>query len=100
MNCKVEFSKFVKTDLKEIKDWYKKINKKLVDRFFEEFENEIKFLAENPSSKEIKYNNCRICYLKSFPFGIHYQYFDSNNSILIIGIYHSSRNPKVWKTIL
>ncbi|WP_313598758.1 type II toxin-antitoxin system RelE/ParE family toxin [Epilithonimonas vandammei] len=97
MKNRVDFSPFVKIDLKEIKDWYKKINEKLVVRFFEEFQNEIEFLSENPLSKEIKYNQCRICYLKNFPFGIHYQYFDSNNSILIIGIYHSSRNPKIWK---
>jgi plasmid stabilization system protein ParE len=100
MKSRIDFSPFVKTDLKEIKDWYKKINKKLVDRFFEEFENEIKFMARNPLSKEIKYNYCRICYLKNFPFGIHYQYFDSSNSILIIGVYHSSRNPGIWKSRL
>lgn len=56
MKNRVDFSPFVKIDLKEIKDWYKKINEKLVVRFFEEFQNEIEFLSENPLSKEIKYN--------------------------------------------
>ncbi|SDG57192.1 type II toxin-antitoxin system RelE/ParE family toxin [Epilithonimonas hungarica] len=100
MNCRIEFSAFVKTDLKEIDDWYRKINKKLLLRFYEEFENEVKFLRENPLSKEKKYNDCRICYLKDFPFGIHYKYDDLSNSILIIGIYHTSRNPKIWQTRL
>ena len=100
MKNRIDFSPFVKTDLKEIKDWYQKINKTLVDRFFKEFENETQLLSQNPLSKEVKYKDCRISYLKNFPFGIHYKYFDSDNSILIIGIYHVSRNPEIWKSRL
>lgn len=97
MNCRIEFSASVKADLKEIDDWYRKISKHLVERFYEEYNDEINFIRENPFSKEKKYDECRICNLNKFPFAIHYQYFESQNSILIIGIYHSSRNPNIWK---
>lgn len=97
MRAKIIFSPFVKDDLKNGKDWYNKIDKKLASRFLNEYRENINFISENPSSKEIRYGNLRISYLTSFPFGIHYEFIENENTITVYSVFHTSRNPKIWK---
>jgi len=87
----------VKNDLKEINNWYRKIDKKLLDNFLKEFRYKIDFIKENPLSCELKYDNNRIVFLKKFPFGIHYFYNEQGNLIEIYSVFHTSRNPEQWK---
>lgn len=97
MNCKIEFSPLVKSDLINIKKWYNKIDKKLFSKFLKEYKSKIRFISENPNSCAVKYDNFRISFLNKFSYGIHYQYFYKTNTILIISIFHTSRNPGIWK---
>ncbi len=87
----------MKNDLKEINNWYRKIDKKLLDNFLKEFRYKIDFIKENPLSCELKYDNNRIVFLKKFPFGIHYFYNEHKNLIEIYSVFHTSRNPEQWK---
>lgn len=48
MKAELIYSPFVKNDLKEIHDWYRKIDKKLWNKFKEEFQSKISFIKENP----------------------------------------------------
>ncbi|MEN4760202.1 type II toxin-antitoxin system RelE/ParE family toxin [Chryseobacterium sp. C39-AII1] len=97
MEIKLIYSPFVKQDLKEINDWYKKINKKLWINFMKEFRSKINFIKENPLSFEFKYDHNRIVFLKKFPYGIHYSYNAEENIIEIYSIFHTSRDPEQWK---
>lgn len=98
VEIKLIYSHFVKQDLKEINDWYKKIDKKLWNHFIKEFRSKINFIRENPLSFEQKYDYNRIAFLKKFPYGIHYFYNEEKNLIEIYSVFHTSRNPEQWKT--
>ncbi|MBD3904843.1 type II toxin-antitoxin system RelE/ParE family toxin [Chryseobacterium sp. Ch-15] len=97
MATKLIYSHFVKNDLKEINNWYRKIDKKLLDNFLKEFRYKINFIKENPLSCELKYDENRIVFLKKFPFGIHYFYNKEKNLIEIYSVFHTARNPEQWK---
>lgn len=94
---KLIYSHFVKDDLKEINEWYKKINKKLWNNFIKEFRLKVNFIKENPLSFEVKYDYNRIVFLKRFPYGIHYSYNEEENIIEIYSVFHTSRSPEHWK---
>jgi hypothetical protein len=60
------FSKYVQNDLKDIINWYAKINIKISNTFIEQFYECIRIIKENPTSFEIRYENKRIAFLKIF----------------------------------
>jgi plasmid stabilization system protein ParE len=97
VGIKLIYSHFVKNDLKEINDWYKKIDKKLGNNFIKEFRLKINFIKENPLSFEFKYDHNRIVFLKKFPYGNHYFYNEEKNIIEIYSVFHTSRDPEEWK---
>ncbi|WP_294199741.1 MULTISPECIES: type II toxin-antitoxin system RelE/ParE family toxin [Chryseobacterium] len=96
MKAKLIYSHFVKSDLKEIHDWYKNIDKKLWNKFKQEFQSKINFIKENPLIFEIRYDRQRILFLKKFPYGIHFIYDEKQNCIEIYSVFHTSRNPEQW----
>ncbi|WP_294318923.1 type II toxin-antitoxin system RelE/ParE family toxin [uncultured Chryseobacterium sp.] len=96
MEAELIYSHFVKDDLKEIHDWYKKIDKKLWNQFKKEFQSKINFIKENPLTFEIKYDRQRILFLKKIPYGIHFIYDEKQNRIEIYSVFHTSRNPEQW----
>ena len=96
MKAKLIYSPFVKEDIKNGVQWYTKINKKLSQEFLKEYRAKIVFLSKNPNSAEIKYENHRISFLKIFPYGIHYEFFENENTIIVYAVFHTSRNPKIW----
>ena len=96
MKAEIVYTHFVKVDLKEINQWYRKIDKKLWIFFLKEFRLKINFIKENPLASEIKYDFYRIVFLQKFPYGIHYQFDDEKNIITIYSVFHTSRNPGNW----
>jgi len=97
MTIKIIYSKYVKDDLKDITQWYSRINNVLTKKFSSDFRNKISLIKDNPQSFEIKYENTRIVFLDNFPYGIHYELFETESCIKIYAIFHTSRNPQIWQ---
>jgi len=95
--AKVFITKNADFDLLEISDWYNAKNKELIWVFLKDFKEKVKNISENPFACEIRYESFRIAYLKKFPFGIHYYYNEERNLIEIYSVFHTSRNPELWK---
>ncbi|MDR6160216.1 plasmid stabilization system protein ParE [Chryseobacterium sp. SLBN-27] len=95
--AKMVISENADFDLKEIADWYNARNKKLIWIFLKDFKEKVKFISENPLACEVRYENFRIIYLKKFPFGIHFKYDENKNLIEIYSVFHTSRDPEIWK---
>jgi plasmid stabilization system protein ParE len=86
----------VKNDIFEAKKWYKNQFDGLEKRFAAEIKSGINQLSINPKYFQKKYKNIRVFYTSVFPFSIYYD-FDDFSTIIILGIFHTSRNPEIFK---
>lgn len=92
-NFIVHYSEEAQLDLLKAVKWYNGLNSQLGKRLKREIKNvEIQILS-NPSFASIKYRNVRTVACKIFPYSIHYEIDVENNHILIISIFHFSREP-------
>jgi len=81
-------------DIQEAVIWYESKSIALKIRFLNEVEELLKFLLLFPSSKQIRFDNTRLAFLKDFPFGVHY--LVEVNKVIVLRVLHTSRNPKNW----
>ena len=88
---------YAKEDLSDASKWYEQRQKHLGKRFLKEIKEAIDAISRNPTIYQVRYDNTRVYFTKTFPYGIHYQYFDTKNEILIKAVFHTSRNSMDWK---
>ena len=96
MKAKKVISTYAKADLSDISKWYEKQQKGLGRRFLNEMKESIETISKIPQGFSVRYDDNRIYYTKTFPYGIHYQYIASKNEIHIKAIFHTARNPQIW----
>lgn len=90
MSYKIVILKEAEVDYKESLLFYKNINPKLAVRFNDSFKKSIASITKNPFQFQIKYDNIRIIFFRTFPYAIHYSIYES--SVVIKSIFHTSRN--------
>jgi len=93
MNYKIVIIEEAKMDYKKSLQWYKNIHPKLAIRFNDSFKNSIAVIKKDPFLFQIKYDNVRIIFFKTFPYAIHYSIYE--NCIVIKSIFHTSRNSEL-----
>lgn len=82
-------------DIQHIVDYYDRIRSHIADTFLENLYAEFDVIVENPNLFQKKYRNTRVRYLKKFPYGIHY--IVQEETIEILAVIHTKRNPEIWK---
>ncbi|MBZ4033142.1 type II toxin-antitoxin system RelE/ParE family toxin [Flavobacterium sp. 17A] len=93
MSYKIVILEEAKADYKESLLFYKDLNPKLAIRFNDSFKRSIAFISKDPFLFQIKYDNTRIIFFKTFPYAIHYTIYE--DTIVIKSIYHTSRNSEL-----
>lgn len=93
MNYKIVIIEDAKIDYKKSLLWYKNIHPKLAIRFNDSFKNSIAVIKKDPFLFQIKYDNVRIIFFKTFPYSIHYSIYE--NCIVIKSIFHTSRDSEL-----
>ncbi|AWG21939.1 hypothetical protein FFWV33_10585 [Flavobacterium faecale] len=96
MRAKVKFALHVKQDIKQATTWYNQAQKGLGTRFFKNIKEEINFIANQPECFQIRYETIHVAVIKIFPYTIHYQFLKSENTIIILGVFHTSIHPEKW----
>ncbi len=91
----VVFRKISNYDLKDTVDFYNFEQPGLGDRFFKNPSEKIEKINNHPLAYAIRYEEIRCAKINHFPFMVHF--IDQPESIIVIGIIHTSRNPKLWK---
>ncbi|WP_353079575.1 type II toxin-antitoxin system RelE/ParE family toxin [Flavobacterium sp.] len=96
MRAKIKYAFFVKEDIKEAVNWYNKAQNGLGTRFLKNVKEKINSVAKNPETIQIRYNDVQIAVVNTFPYTIHFQFHKEQNTIFILGIFHTSKNPENW----
>ncbi len=86
-----------KADIREAALWYNEKQKGLGKRFITEVREKVHFIKQNPKASNVRYNGVRTTVLNVFPFMIHYTIDKNNKTIIVSAVFHTSRNPVVWK---
>lgn len=89
---KIKFTFKAKKEFINSAQFYESRRSGLGRRFEKEIKKQVEFIQNNPKSAELKYEDIRVLVVKIFPFTIHYKI--ENEYIVIVAIFHSSRNPE------
>ncbi len=85
-----------KADISEAALWYNEKQKGLGKRFTAEVREKVHFIKQNPKASNVRYDSVRTAVLNVFPFMIHYTINESNKTMIVSAVFHTSRNPDVW----
>jgi len=93
---RIELTCFAEFDIQDSVQWYNEASNGLGKRFYINVKSTISLIQRNPKHFPERYKNIHTARVKKFPFMIHYQINETGKAIIIIGIIHTSRNPKIW----
>ena len=96
MKYKVIVRPEAELDLSDAVKWYEENLKGLGSNFLLSVEAAIQSLSRNPETYPKVYKNIRRALIRKFPFGVHY--IIEENQIIILAVFHFSRNPNNWKS--
>lgn len=93
---KIELTSFAELDIQESIQWYNDASNGLGNSFYKNIKSTISLIQRNPKYFPVRYKTIHTALVKEFPFMIHYQINETNEAIIILGVIHTSRNPKIW----
>ena len=83
-------------ELTEARQWYSHQRQDLDLEFMQCIEDALSMILSNPHLFPLVYRNLRRAVVRRFPFAIFYEV--TVEEIQIIAVFHSRRNPEVWKS--
>lgn len=95
MSYTITIAKAAEDDIRKAFLWYESQKEFLGNSFETHITSAIENILDNPLKFQIRYGNTRIFLLKKFPYGIHFNV--NQNNILIIAVFHTSRDSGNWK---
>ncbi|MGQ7945655.1 type II toxin-antitoxin system RelE/ParE family toxin [Flavobacterium sp. WC2509] len=84
-------------DIQETFEWYEMQLKGLGLRYKTQVKKQINSLKKDPYLFSIKYNEIRCRKIEKFPFLIHYLINENTKNVIVFAVFHTSRNPEIWK---
>ncbi|TAL20924.1 MAG: type II toxin-antitoxin system RelE/ParE family toxin [Nitrospirae bacterium] len=82
-------------EFNEAGDWYEQERTGLGLEFLAEIERLIQRIADNPKQFPILYRDVRKAVVRRFPYCVYFRERDQH--IVVLAVFHSARNPAVWK---
>ena len=85
------------TDVDEAAAWYESQRDGLRVDFLLKFDEAIEFLQSHPKIFSLVLVHFRRMLMNRFPYAIYYSVDDELKEIDVVGVFHTSMNPEVWK---
>lgn len=83
-------------DLIEAIEWYNERQSNLGFRFYRATQTTIQLIKENPEVFAIRYKTTRTAIIRKFPFMIHFMIDKQTESITVLAVLCTYRNPEFW----
>lgn len=94
---KVKIEPQALADIQEITDWYNEQQIGLGGRFQKTVIKHINSLCKDPQVYAIRYKEIRCMNIKKFPYMTHFYINDANNTVEVLAVISTSRNPVTWQ---
>ena len=94
---KVKIEPEALADIQEITDWYNEQQANLGKRFQNTTLKQINNLQLDPQIYTLRYNEIRCMIVKKFPYMVHFYINQENNSVEVLAVISTERNPKIWR---
>lgn len=95
MNLPIVFQLEAQAEFDEALDWYEQ-QAGLGQNFLECIAEVLTRIESMPESQEVIFEDIRRAVVRRFPYSVFYQI--ETNQIVIIAVFHSKRNPKIWQS--
>lgn len=83
-------------DIQQITDWYNQQQPGLGRRFQKTIIKQVDNLNKNPHIHTVRYKQIRCALVKKFPYMVHFYINDNTDTIEVLAVISTSRNPKMW----
>lgn len=91
----IVFRRQARLEFDEAGDWYEKERPGLGLEFLSEIHHLIQHIVSNPEQFPMLYRDVRKAVARRFPYCIYFR--ERNQKIIVLAVFHSARNPAVWK---
>src|SRR6266404_5791629 len=95
MTLPVRFLPEAKEEFDAAADWYEQRQIGLGIDFVTKIREVVRSVAQNPRMHAKVYGDVRKAVVKRFPYLVLYR--EDATEVIIVSVFHSSRNPGIWK---
>ena len=95
MKRPIVFRRAARVEFDEAFEWYEKRRNGLGSEFAEIVDQAITRIRSNPQEFGFVYQDIRCAVVRRFPYGIYFR--EEAGTILVLAVFHGSRDPKVWQ---
>jgi plasmid stabilization system protein ParE len=92
----IRFTPEADAELTEAREWYAHQRKDLDLEFMQCIDNVLSRIARNPQVFPLVHRDLRRAVVSRFPFAVFFEL--TSDEIQVIAVFHSRRNPEMWKS--
>lgn len=92
----IVFRHQARRELDDAGDWYEQERIGLGLEFFAEIERLLHSITGNPEQFPVLYRGTRKAVARRFPYCVYFR--ERNQRIVVVAVFHSARNPALWKS--
>jgi toxin ParE1/3/4 len=96
MTRPVVYRREAQLEFDEAFDWYEGRRAGLGGEFAGAVQQTIDRIIANPERHGLVHSDVRCALVRRFPYGVYYQ--TEEQRIVVVAVFHSSRDPKVWQS--
>ena len=96
MAYSISIAEVAENDIREAFLWYEEQKTNLGSLFGQHVSKAVESIQGNPLKTQIRYGNTRIFLLEKFPYGIHFPVNETKKHVLIVAVFHTSKDAESW----
>lgn len=93
---KVKIEPEALADIQEITDWYNLQQPGMGKRFLKTTISQVDNLNKIPHIQTVRYKQIRCALVKKFPYKVHFYINNNMDTVEVLAVISTSRNPKIW----
>ncbi len=95
MSLSVAFRPEARKEFDEAVDWYEQKRAGLGAEFVRRVREALERIAATPEVHAVVYRDIRCALVRRFPYGVYYGV--EPNRIVVVAVFHGSRDPRTWQ---